>query len=40
MPVLLTLCGGAQARCVNWGLSSQMVKILVSVNTICTVSQD
>lgn len=38
--VLLALCSGEQARCVNWVFSSLMVKILVSVNTICTVSQD
>lgn len=37
---LLTLCCGAQARCVNWVLSSQVMKMLVSVHTISTVSQE
>lgn len=35
---LLTLCCGAQASCVNWVLSSQVIKMLVSVHTISTIS--
>lgn len=37
---LLTLCCGVQARCVNWVLSSQVIKMLVSVHTTSTVSQE